>query len=819
MSIVKQIGLVALGAALCAGPALGAAVEFAAKPSVTTGADGVRIEFAVSAPTDVEVAILDGGGRVVRHLAAGVVGAEEAVLPLKSGSLRQSIPWDRKDDDGGPVAGPSSARVRIGTKAALGKVIDQPAQVFDKVYGLATDDDGHLYAATGGIYTTPVFSIKVFDRTGKYLRTVLPFPANLAPEQVSGFGTATQRDDFLTPGNFNPLVPYVYDAGLVTFLGNRVRDGALWMLNTEGRLCRVGTDGRCIVWSKGVSTVRPMGGPMCWAVTPDGKALYLAGIWSTRAGRPTPFKDGIVHRVDPNTGQAKPFVTVEVPPDNYWLNERNGWYHFTNWGRKNGCAALHGLAVDQEGRVYVCDRANQRLAVYSPEGELLGSTAVEWPDLVALSPTGETLYVCTRKIVDGYKAVNEFRVLKLSGWKDGKVLAELKIEGSNAPSMAVDATAKPAVIWLSNLRGGGIARIEDRGDELVLTGRLNEGLKPLPGIVKLWADPETDDLYINDGWSGLAKFNGLTGQGGTIPIKAIDLAIGPDRNIYLFGQRGWNEPIYRCDLSFKPVPFSGTGKPTTGPPPPGGQKTVYGRYGTGWSNKDMCVGRDGRIYVRHMYDWSKYYVSVFKADGTAEEHDRVAGGLLGPVDGDAGGLRVDREGHLYLGMHGTPRGYPSSRSNEGCVVKFLPTGGGHVEKNKDVEPKAPYLDWGRTAVEGALRAYPYAAPMAYRGCVCKEARFDLDGFGRLYIPNVLDFCVRVVDNVGNQVVQFGHYGNADSRGADSAVPQPPIPLGWPMTCGVNAQGRIYIGDVLNQRIVRVDLTYAGEATCTVPGER
>jgi len=40
---------------------------------------------------------------------------------------------------------------------------------------------------------------------------------------------------------------------------------------------------------------------------------------------------------------------------------------------------------------------------------------------VSLSPKGPEIYVTTRKIVDGYRAVNEVKVVKLSGWKDGKV--------------------------------------------------------------------------------------------------------------------------------------------------------------------------------------------------------------------------------------------------------------------------------------------------------------------------------------------------------------------------------------------------------------
>ena len=42
---------------------------FATKPNVTKEGDGAQIEFSLSAPTDVEVAVLDATNHVVRHLA------------------------------------------------------------------------------------------------------------------------------------------------------------------------------------------------------------------------------------------------------------------------------------------------------------------------------------------------------------------------------------------------------------------------------------------------------------------------------------------------------------------------------------------------------------------------------------------------------------------------------------------------------------------------------------------------------------------------------------------------------------------------------
>ena len=75
-------------------------VTFTRKPEAVKDGDGVKISFAVSAPTDVEVAVLGADEKVVRHLAAGVLGGKNPPpAPLKAGQA-QSIAWDGKDDFG-----------------------------------------------------------------------------------------------------------------------------------------------------------------------------------------------------------------------------------------------------------------------------------------------------------------------------------------------------------------------------------------------------------------------------------------------------------------------------------------------------------------------------------------------------------------------------------------------------------------------------------------------------------------------------------------------------------------------------------------------
>lgn len=831
---MRSSGLLLLTISISASLSSAAEISFTHKPTVKKVGDRFEIRFTVSHQTDVEVAMVDRDGQVVRHLAAGVLGGKLPPPPPLLPGLSQTLAWDGNHDSGQRAeGGPFAVRVRAGLAPRLGRIIGNPAQInpsphYNRLYGLATDRRGQVYVASGSVYSnTPVYAVKVYDRQGKYLRTILPMPAGLVPADVEEFGPATLRDGLLTPGNHDPLSPYVQPGGIVAFLGSRVRDGVLWLLNTEGRICRIrAADGRPLAWKSGPQTYKPSGGPMCWAVSPGGKSLWLTGHWNARATQSKgtiPFNDGIVYRVDPTTGRGEPLLRIDVPRDAFWKTEVNGWYHFKNWGRKNGNAAMHGMDVDRLGRLLVCDRVAGRLAVYDARGKPLGGTDVDWPDQVAQAADG-TVYVSTRRVVDGYKAINELKLMKLSSAIDGKVLAQITLTGRNAPLMAVDTSSTPAVVWLSNVgpEGDKLARIEDRGHELVESGGLQTG-EPFGGVVKVWVDPHGDDVYVNDGWNHLSRYDGLSGQGGPIRIKAIDMAFDDAGRLYLYGRAGWNEPIYRCDRDFKPVPFSATGKPETdltmALDADGRRRPVYGRYGTGWSNKGIDVGPDGRIYVRCMYDWSKYFVTVFKPDGTAERHDRIQGGILGPLSAASGGIRIDRDGCFYIGTDGQPAAAKDDRHWGSTIVKVRPSGGGMaaLPAADDTDPaeSAPRqsgIAFGDYLFEGAVTAYPHMSPRQDRGCVCKEARFDVDRFGRVYVPDVLQFCIHVYDNAGNPLTDIGHYGNCDAVGREG----PPIPFGWPMSCAVNRAGRLYVADVLNQRIVRIDPAYAAEATVALP---
>jgi hypothetical protein len=116
-------------AALCAfGPAVGLAGEagggagFAVKPEAVRAGGGVKISFTASRACPVEVAVLDAKGKVVRHLAAGLLG-EKAPKPFKKGALSQEILWDGKGDYGEAVSG-AKVRVRLGLSFGAARALD-----------------------------------------------------------------------------------------------------------------------------------------------------------------------------------------------------------------------------------------------------------------------------------------------------------------------------------------------------------------------------------------------------------------------------------------------------------------------------------------------------------------------------------------------------------------------------------------------------------------------------------------------------------------------------------------------------------------------
>jgi hypothetical protein len=171
---------------------------------------------------------------------------------------------------------------------------------------------------------------------------------------------------------------------------------------------------------------------------------------------------------------------------------------------------------------------------------------------------------------------------------------------------------------------------------------------------------------------------------------------------------------------------------------------------------------------------------------------------------------VDLQGNIYLLQASTskneaPPGFEKDeafRNVVGTIYKFPPSGGEIESRNNRA-----------VSVKGAIASYAGCGPIsqwnAVGSCVCTKPRFDVDDYGRLYIPNAVTFQVSVRDNADNEIVCAGGYGNFDEQGPRE------IPFGWPVTAGASDKF-VYVGDALNHRVVRLDKRFALDAAVDAP---
>jgi len=85
---------------------------FAKKPTVTREGDRISIAFESRGFCDATISIENAKGRIVRHLACGVLGLN-APEPFRKNSKKQVVVWDSKDDQGIYVKDKDALRIRV----------------------------------------------------------------------------------------------------------------------------------------------------------------------------------------------------------------------------------------------------------------------------------------------------------------------------------------------------------------------------------------------------------------------------------------------------------------------------------------------------------------------------------------------------------------------------------------------------------------------------------------------------------------------------------------------------------------------------------
>jgi len=394
--------------------------EFTAKPTIARDGDKVAIAFAVKAACDVTVAVEDAKGRIIRHLACGVLG-KNAPPPLTKNSLTQRIVWDGKDDAGRYVDNASALRVRVslGLDATFERTLFwSPKKRLHQGagrWGFVGTQGGlptpRIAAAPEGVYVFEgrgMDHLRLFDHKGGYVRTVYPPPSGkLAKidglqwyDFPQGDRLPLKRDilqsTFLTSGPsglvekvasmFGSAATALAVSGKRIALANRslnrlATDGSSGGLALGGpKVC-----GQVSLRLDGIKQRHWWTPPTSAAFSPDGKKLYLTGfMW--RQGRHS-------HRIVKDCAHG---VTVldyasDDPPKLFAGSLKQG-DHGRDPGRFRDATSVD---VDAKGRVYVSDYMNDRIQVFGSEGKLLKVIPAFKPAVVKVHRRTGEIYVFT----------------------------------------------------------------------------------------------------------------------------------------------------------------------------------------------------------------------------------------------------------------------------------------------------------------------------------------------------------------------------------------------------------------------------------------
>jgi sugar lactone lactonase YvrE len=647
------------------------AAKFARAPKAERKNGKVVIGFAVSAAIDVEVSVLDAKGKVIRHLAAGLLG-KNPPAPLKKDSLEQELEWDLRDDYGKPASGgPFKVRVRLGLGAELDRFIpEEPAYgmgISKGASSIGVGPDGTLYwlcqesKSNGG-------HLFALDRDGKYKKTILPNPPGLKSEQVKGMERMKLAD-----GSEVPMVYFAHGPDYAPFLsGNRIQrlevtkdNRIVWVSGGSAaqdqliprHVLSINADGTA---PSGVGFVGPRVGK-CWryanglrqqqvALSPDGKTIYFAGMGKRSKKK---VEGGhTIARMKWDSNNPEPFIgkpdTPGAGPDQ--LNDPRF------------------VTTDAKGNIYVADYGNGRVAAFDSSGKPLGSTRVERPNMVSVHPNGQ-MYVLTKPTGGKRgKPWKPFSVLKFDKAIGGKEVARLDLKGSS-PVLAMDPSGKTPRLWLKYGPGWRqpmkLVPIDDLGPKL-RAGESVYKLRPFEAPLYIAADPARRRLYVGDWEMKVHKVElGSDKISKFLPVQEV--AVDRDGNLYALHKFA-SRRVLRFDPGGKPLPFAATGKEYF--------EATYDNLGPHTGTRGLTVAPDGRIYMftRNTHDENRKIlggkkprglitdyrtggrVDVYTPDGKLARRGLVAG--IPSLSGN--GIAVDFKGNLCIGLnlHNPKKLYP-----------------------------------------------------------------------------------------------------------------------------------------------------------------
>ncbi len=424
------------------------------KPEVKAGGKDVVIRFEVNTRTDVAVWVEDTKGERVRHLVAGMLGSNPPA-PLTKDALRQTLKWDYLDDYGKKVpAGAYKVKVGVGSQATLDQELGR-SESPPPIYGMTTDPQGNVYMIGGSQTSDDCPEIRKYDHSGKLLTMLMPPPADVPVEKLKGLNIIDYGPDGQVrfgSHRFGDVMPHldismphtllVNGKGQVIFFGGEYPGGParLYKINADGSLPEDFIGPRIVDWNW-----------MAWwdlhakrfhfALDPrDGETIYVSGLKDIhrQASQPPQSNPEII------PGNRETFFNavfrVRWAPDaliEVFAGKPNT--HGTDGSDKPGeFFDPQGIAFDNDGNLWVCDRRNNRIQMLDRNGKFLRQIPHPGPYEVAISrKTGEA-YVMgispTNFISNshGKHAVTNLNVVTLTKYSSGakpQALAQTRLLG------------------------------------------------------------------------------------------------------------------------------------------------------------------------------------------------------------------------------------------------------------------------------------------------------------------------------------------------------------------------------------------------------
>lgn len=608
--------------------------EFTKKPELKEEKDKISILFAVKDYCDVTVAIENADGKIIRHLASGVLGAK-APEPFQKNSLEQTIVWDSKDDSGRYVDDLSSVKVRV----SLGLQAEYEKDLYYSPY-LMISNLPVMCASPEGLYVYQGLGrdhVRLFDHDGKYIKSIYPFPASQIKnikdlkywDAPNGNKVITKESMYhqtlLTSGTSSGGGKNNRDGKAVTSIAVHGKNIAV-TYDCLNRLTFDGNTGGLPLKGPETSVHFPkraffpeIVGPESTAFSPDGKILYMTGYTWQSTHNGTGF--GSIRAILKINYETNEPYSIFVGDKEKAGNDDNHFEHPTS------------LDTDKDGNVYVSDLENDRIQVFDKSSKLIKSIKVNNPRKVAVHQKTGEIYVFSW---GGLRDSKPNKITIFSALPEAKQKQEDNFQfknynfysGGNCTNIALDSWTTEPSFWVV-FKGESIRKIQLSKGKWVVAFEMEASAKKdlaklsitSNNIQQLYFNPKSEKLYVGEpdssptgkAWTQLLEIDPETAKSKIIPlpINPQDMAFDLNGSLYL---RTTNV-VSRYDMAtWKEIPFD------------------YGE-------ERKSVGKDGGIG-----GVSSSVISAIMLPAT------------GPVCHHQGGMGINVNGDLVIACHNRLKG-------------------------------------------------------------------------------------------------------------------------------------------------------------------